>query len=349
VSIIHPKFLTVPTADSDRYGFLGAHLLALIHYANQLPDERNGRLLIDGAMWWQVSYADLAASVGGGVKRDSVWRKVAELESAGRLMSCMPGCEPGSSKADTTKAYRVPDTTSEPSDQSFRTGRHPFPPTKQPWPVVSHQRDRPIAPARRPHRTSATTPSHQRETYYLLKNWKKRKKGGGTRAQAGKRTGKLAIRPRPRQRPPTPKKSKRKNQPPRPCPKSSANSTTNPTPTRNPRRQAPTPAVTATSPSPPRDDPTSPRGKPGGSRRPAKTLTAPNTKPAKTTSAMTMSNESKPADPWQHVFAASHDRPSTWCTGCGYHRVVHGTHRADCTARDSKCCRVAEPVRGQHL
>jgi hypothetical protein len=156
VSIIHPKFLTVPTADSDRYGFLGAHLLALIHYANQLPDERNGRLLIDGAMWWQVSYADLAASVGGGVKRDSVWRKVAELESAGRLMSCMPGCEPGSSKADTTKAYRVPDTTSEPSDQSFRTGETPLPADET---ALASR----FAPARQTHRTSATTPSHQRD------------------------------------------------------------------------------------------------------------------------------------------------------------------------------------------
>jgi hypothetical protein len=349
VSIIHPKFLTVPTADSDRYGFLGAHLLALIHYANQLPDERNGRLLIDGAMWWQVSYADLAASVGGGVKRDSVWRKVAELESAGRLMSCMPGCEPGSGKADTTKAYRVPDTTSEPSDQSFRTGETPLPADET---ALASR----FAPARQTHRTSATTPSHQRDDpiaparNLLPIEELEEEEEGGRNARASGQANRQTCDPSPTPAtPPTPKKSKRKNQPPRPCPKSSANSTTNPTPTRNPRRQAPTPAVTATSPSPPRDDPTSPRGKPGGSRRPAKTLTAPNTKPAKTTSAMTMSNESKPADPWQHVFAASHDRPSTWCTGCGYHRVVHGTHRADCTARDSKCCRVAEPVRGQHL
>ena len=58
-----------------------------------------------------------------------------------------------------------------------------------------------------------------------------------------------------------------------------------------------------------------------------------------------MSKESKPADRWQHVFAANHTRPGTWCKGCGYHHVVHGTHRADCT----KCCRGAEPSTGQHL
>ena len=46
-----------------------------------------------------------------------------------------------------------------------------------------------------------------------------------------------------------------------------------------------------------------------------------------------MSKESKPADLWRHVFAAGHDRPGTWCKGCGYYRTVDGTHRADCTTQ----------------
>jgi hypothetical protein len=33
------------------------------------------------------------------------------------------------------------------------------------------------------------------------------------------------------------------------------------------------------------------------------------------------------------VFAAAHDRPDTWCKGCGYHHVVYGAHRADCTTQ----------------
>jgi hypothetical protein len=45
-----------------------------------------------------------------------------------------------------------------------------------------------------------------------------------------------------------------------------------------------------------------------------------------------MSKNSKPADRWQQVFAAGHDRPDTWCRGCGYYLAAHGVHRADCTA-----------------
>ncbi len=44
-----------------------------------------------------------------------------------------------------------------------------------------------------------------------------------------------------------------------------------------------------------------------------------------------MSKESKPRDRWSQVFTADHDRPDTWCKGCGYHHVVYGRHRADCT------------------
>ncbi|WP_156744832.1 hypothetical protein, partial [Mycobacterium sp. E2238] len=115
MSVIRPKYLVVTNADIDRYGFLGAHLLALIEYVTQLPGERNGRISIDGTTWWQVSYADLAASLGGGARRNSVWRKCHELEAAGVLMSCAPA----SSKADTTRAYRVGENR---PDLTFHSG-----------------------------------------------------------------------------------------------------------------------------------------------------------------------------------------------------------------------------------
>jgi hypothetical protein len=54
-----------------------------------------------------------------------------------------------------------------------------------------------------------------------------------------------------------------------------------------------------------------------------------------------MSKESKPRDRWHQLFAAAHGRPDTWCKGCGYYRVVHDTHRADCTATKTS----AEPRR----
>jgi hypothetical protein len=48
-----------------------------------------------------------------------------------------------------------------------------------------------------------------------------------------------------------------------------------------------------------------------------------------------MSKESKPRDLWRHVFEAAHDRPDTWCKGCGYFFVANGFHRADCMADDT--------------
>lgn len=51
-----------------------------------------------------------------------------------------------------------------------------------------------------------------------------------------------------------------------------------------------------------------------------------------------MSKESKPRDLWRQVFACAHDRPDTWCVGCGYYRVVRGVHRADCTANRQCGC-----------
>lgn len=134
MSAIRPEFLKVRRADMDRFGWLGAHILALIEYVQRLPGERNGRVSIDGETWWQASYADLAESIGN-TTRNSVWRKVGELGSAGVLRSCTPGCAKGSSKADTTKAYRVAPQRCDVSFHSCETES----------PVVSPQRDDPVS------------------------------------------------------------------------------------------------------------------------------------------------------------------------------------------------------------
>lgn len=49
-----------------------------------------------------------------------------------------------------------------------------------------------------------------------------------------------------------------------------------------------------------------------------------------------MSKESKPRDRWRQLHAAAHDRPATFCAGCGYYNAVHGHHRADCTLEQDK-------------
>jgi hypothetical protein len=50
-----------------------------------------------------------------------------------------------------------------------------------------------------------------------------------------------------------------------------------------------------------------------------------------------MSKESKPADRWRQLYAASHDRPPDWCKGCGYFPVANnGTHRTDCILTKAK-------------
>jgi hypothetical protein len=60
-----------------------------------------------------------------------------------------------------------------------------------------------------------------------------------------------------------------------------------------------------------------------------------------------VSKDSKPRDLWRHVFAAAHDRPGSWCKSCGYYRVVHGAHRADCNCaaqRHRRCTGCGSPL-----
>ena len=39
---------------------------------------------------------------------------------------------------------------------------------------------------------------------------------------------------------------------------------------------------------------------------------------------------------WRQMDMDAHNRPDTWCKGCGYYRVVHGIHRTDCTSTTKK-------------
>jgi hypothetical protein len=61
-----------------------------------------------------------------------------------------------------------------------------------------------------------------------------------------------------------------------------------------------------------------------------------------------MSKESKPRDLWRQVFETAHDRPATWCKGCGYFRVAHRFHRTDCLvdACEAAAIAVVESVLG---
>jgi hypothetical protein len=44
-----------------------------------------------------------------------------------------------------------------------------------------------------------------------------------------------------------------------------------------------------------------------------------------------MSKESKRRDRYDQLDSAGHDRPDTFCPGCGYYLTVNGEHRNDCT------------------
>jgi hypothetical protein len=68
-----------------------------------LDGEHNGRMCIDGDVWWQVSYADIGESLGG-IGRYSVRRIMLRLEEEGLLEQRTPSSPDG----DQTKAYRIP-------------------------------------------------------------------------------------------------------------------------------------------------------------------------------------------------------------------------------------------------
>lgn len=99
-----PEYLIVRPADIGRVGVLGAAILALVRFVTDLPGEANGRRLVDGAMWWRATHADIGQALGG-VHRDSVRRTLIRLCEAGELLATAAESFYG----DRAQAYRVPD------------------------------------------------------------------------------------------------------------------------------------------------------------------------------------------------------------------------------------------------
>ena len=104
VTTIRADFLMVRPTDIGHVGALGAAILALIRYATSRTDETNGRMILDGTIWWRASHPEIGRGVGG-VTHDSVRREVRKLCRAGLLQAIPADMFPG----DRAMAYRVPD------------------------------------------------------------------------------------------------------------------------------------------------------------------------------------------------------------------------------------------------
>lgn len=101
-----PQFIQIQPDEVERVGLSGAYLLALVRYATRLDNERDGRWRDeDGAIWWEASYDEFAAALGG-LSKHSVGRTVRKLETARALLCRRPGAFAG----DQAKVYRVPDS-----------------------------------------------------------------------------------------------------------------------------------------------------------------------------------------------------------------------------------------------
>jgi hypothetical protein len=79
-----PEFLMVLPADVGEHGYDGAILLALMRYVTALDGESNGRVRIDGDIWWRASQAEIGEAMGG-VGHDKVRGIVRRLLAAGAL------------------------------------------------------------------------------------------------------------------------------------------------------------------------------------------------------------------------------------------------------------------------
>jgi hypothetical protein len=101
---VKAEFQRVLTADIPRVGAMGACILALVRYVTSLPGEANGRRMVDGAMWWRATHADIGQSLGG-VSHDTVRRELLKLHAAGELLSFSTEDFFG----DRAQAYLVPD------------------------------------------------------------------------------------------------------------------------------------------------------------------------------------------------------------------------------------------------
>lgn len=99
-----PDFLKVLPTDIGRVGVLGAAILALVRYVTEPTDEKNGRKMVDGFMWWCASHNDIGEALGG-VHRDSIRRALVKLQATGELLAIPAERRYG----DRAQAYRVPD------------------------------------------------------------------------------------------------------------------------------------------------------------------------------------------------------------------------------------------------
>jgi hypothetical protein len=103
MGVVRPEFLKVLPDDVGRVGLDGAAVLAVIRYATALSVEVNGRMMIDDAVWWRTSHAEIGQSLGG-VSHDTIRRIVSKLESVGELKVCVPDVD-----NNRLKAYRLSD------------------------------------------------------------------------------------------------------------------------------------------------------------------------------------------------------------------------------------------------
>lgn len=131
MSVIRPKYVHLFRDDVQRVGRDAAHLLAVVrHVTTDLPGEHNGRVLIDGDMWWSATYPEIAEAMGD-ISDQKVGRIVRKLEAEGELASRQPDVWSGNQ----TKAYRTADQpifTSERHDSAASPVKRPASPVNGP-------------------------------------------------------------------------------------------------------------------------------------------------------------------------------------------------------------------------
>lgn len=120
---VEVDFLKVVPADIARVGPTGACLLALVRFVTAVDDDRNGREVIDGEVWWRVSHAGMAEALGG-VSHDAVRRAVSKLENRSELAVFDP-----KDSSDRTRYYRAVDVslreTASPLSSHYAEPREP--------------------------------------------------------------------------------------------------------------------------------------------------------------------------------------------------------------------------------
>jgi hypothetical protein len=102
-AMIQPEFNKSVPAEVRLYGANAQLVLALVRFATALDGEHNGRLLIDGEMWWRGSHTEIGEATGLTV--DQVRGAVHKLEAA----DAQPLLIRSFSDSEQSRAYRVPD------------------------------------------------------------------------------------------------------------------------------------------------------------------------------------------------------------------------------------------------